>query len=57
MEILSTYTDTYRKANDIPDSDARLTGIEALKEIEGRDSRKRGACDVSEPQPQHQAAS
>ena len=54
MEILSTYTDTYRKANDIPDSDA-ITGIEVPKEIEGRDSeREELLMFPSHSHPQHQ---
>ena len=39
IEIPSTYTDTWRKINNVPDSDA----IEAPAEFEGRESRKRGS--------------
>lgn len=47
MEIPSMYTNTWRRANDILDSDAI---IEATAEFEERESRKRGASDVSESQ-------
>ena len=46
MEIPTMYTDAWREANNVPDSDA----IEAPAELEfvGRDSRKRGTSDVSQ---------
>ena len=44
MEIPSTHTDTWRKTNNIPDSDA----IGAPAEPGEKDSRKRGAYDVSQ---------
>jgi hypothetical protein len=44
IEIPSTYTDTWRKINNVPDSDI----IEAPAGFEGRDSRKRGSSDVSQ---------
>ena len=44
MEIPSIYTDTRRKTNNIPNSDA----IEAPADFEGKYSRKRGMSDVSQ---------
>ena len=41
IKIPSTQTNSWRKTNNIPDSDA----IEAPAEFEGRDSRKRGTSD------------
>ena len=39
--IPSTYTDTWRKINNVPDSDA-------IEVPSGRESRKRGSSDVSQ---------
>lgn len=44
MEIPSAYTDTWRKTNNVPDSDA----IEAPDGLEEQDSRKRGISDASQ---------
>ena len=49
MEIPSAYTDTWRKTNDIPESDAIEAPLAAEhEERESRESHKRGASEVSQ---------
>ena len=45
MQIPSTYTNTWRKTNNILDNDA----IEAPAGLEERDPPKKGTSDVSQP--------
>ena len=48
IEIPSTYTYSWRKTNNVPDSDAIEVPLAAGFRVDGRDSRKRGSSDVSE---------